>query len=653
MYADVIFPLRLAPLTYKVPEGYGPDIRGRIVRAPLQSRHCHGLVLEIREKPDSGITVSAPARIKEIVSVRDNFASANHLQFLIWLSQYYLTPVGMALKSSFFEEAVMVPKGNEENELPQTPDAEGPIMPHPAVPPDFIDMVQKAINDNLYSPLLYHAADIYSQFSVITQLLGRSASRSLGAVILVPEISFIAKLEPRLRIILGDRLAVLHTKITRKERAKNIRKIISGEADVVLGTRSAMLAPIPNARLIAVIEEQSASYKGEEGLRYNARDLAVMKGYIEKACVLLMSACPSLESVYNAEKGKYRSLNNASGGSGRPRVRIIPFRSKNHATLSLSSEIIAEARRHLQKNEQILFLAGRKGYSLIRCRDCGHIEHCVDCDVPMVFYKSTGRLKCHHCGLEREVCDVCDECGGLSIEPFTAGTERIREDVGNLLNDASSELGKISVMPAIKGKTTEDNQVLSDFHPFVISTSAGKRKEGISQKYSAAVMLNIDFLTARPDFRAQERAFQEMLEVSRLVSPEGSILIQTRVPGSKFLKCLRNYDFDAFYKMELAQRKEIGYPPFEKIVLMSVLYQTEDAVDFIARQAICLKEYPEVTLLGPLEIPSNNKKYACCSQIIMKSGNSRRLHEAAQKILLLMVENKKIRVVIDVDPLKI
>ena len=175
----------------------------------------------------------------------------------------------------------------------------------------------------------------------------------------------------------------------------------------------------------------------------------------------------------------------------------------------------------------------------------------------------------------------------------------------------------------------------------------------MSGKYSAAVLMNIDLLIARPDFRAHERAFQEILEVSQLVKPEGSLLIQTKSSGSRVLKCLRHYDFDAFYEMELAQRKEIAYPPYEKIVLFSLLTKTTETISAGTWQAVRDIRDSAVTVLGPLEVPSHSKSYSHCEQIILKSADNRRLHDMAKAFLELLEKNKKIRVVVDVDPLKI
>jgi primosomal protein N' (replication factor Y) (superfamily II helicase) len=652
MYADVIFPIKLNPLTYRIPDGFGADIKGCIVLAPLMNKNRPGLVVKVRNETDAGLTDSVRDRIKDIVSVHDRFASENHLQFLQWISDYYLAPEGITLKSSFFEEAAA---GRPEPGKPRKNKKNG--SPCDAVPEEsitessrkIIDDVVKSIRNGTYSALLYHAPDIESEYLSALNIIKEIGHETGGITLLAPEINVIEKIAPALRSMFGERIVALHARLPKKKRQLAIHDIISGKADIVVGTRSAMLAPLPRSRFIAVIEEHSPSYKAEEGSRYNARDLAVMKAYMDKSCVLLMSVCPSVESMYNARKGKYRSMNKLPGPSDvrRPRVKIITHRPGGKNPSSLSSGVISEARAALRNHEQAVFLVGRKGYSLLRCDDCGHIEYCAGCATPMVFYKKTGALKCHHCGNERPAPETCSECGGVSVSIFTAGVDRVREDLETLLNDPAVPAGNTVISAP---KTPDDQE--SGFIPYVIGAGI-KRKKSAGGKYSAAILMNIDLLSARPDFRAHERAFQEIIEISQLVKPEGLIIIQTSSRGSKILKLVRDYDFDAFYEMEFSQRREIAYPPFERIILLSVMSKSRDAMPAAALSRIVDGADGNVMALGPVEVPARSKRYACCSQIILKSADHKQLREAARKILTELEKNKKIRVTVDVDPLKI
>ncbi len=653
MFADVVFPLRLSPLTYKVPEGSPADLIGRIVRAPLMNSSKLGLVVEVRET-----STYETIKTKELISVHDTFASADYLQFIKWLSEYYLSPLGVALKSSFFEEAVTdlsaVKKRARSRATPPVCH-ETFLEPAGIIFPSVVARVLEGIKEHVYSSLLYHSPDLASEYSSLFEVLKRMPDDVRGIIVLVPETGFISKIAPFLTELFGERLSILHSKLGKKERAESIKKILSGKSDVILGTRSAVLAPLPHSAFIAVIEEQSPSYKGEEGLRYNMRDLAVMRGYIDKSCVLLSSICPSIETAFNARRGKYIQLNKITLQSveKRPRVKIVTFKSKKQSELSLSSEVISDARGLLLKKEQILFLVGRKGYSLIRCEECGHIESCGKCSIPMIFYKSSGMLKCHHCGHERRDPERCDECGGPHLKPFSAGTERVREEVEELLKSPSLLIEKAKVSSPPKTEFGSNNPDLSDFVPFVIGTSLTKRKICRGKKYSAVVLMNIDLLLAQPDFRAYERAFQEIIEVSQMVKAEGSLLIQTKSPGSKVLKCIKYYDFEAFTDLELSQRKDLDYPPYTRLILFTIFGKAGDILSAdIWRAVRTLKDYA-VTVLGPIEVPSTSKSYEQSHHILLKSKDSRKLHEMAKTLLLQLEGNRKIQIAVDVDPIKI
>ena len=650
MFADVIFPLRLSSLTYEIPDGMSSNLKGRIVRAPLMHSSRFGLVADVRET-----SATETIKIKELLSVHDVFASDCNLRFIKWLSEYYLSPMGVALKSSFFDEAIAVPSAIMRARRKIKASVAAALRETGIISPTIVARVIDSLNKQEYSSFLYHSHDLASEYSTLFEVLKRVPEDVRGIIVLVPEAGFIRRVAPLLAEIFGERLRILHSKIGKRERTESIRRIISGKSDVILGTRSAILAPLPHSSFIAVVEEQSPSYKGEEGLRYNARDLAVMRAYIDKSCVLLSSVCPSIETVFNASKGKYLQLNNIALQSEekRPRIKIVAFKSKKQRELSLSSEVISEARSILLKKEQILFLVGRKGYSLIRCEDCGHIESCGKCSIPMIFYKGRGMLKCHHCGYECRDPETCDECASHNLKPFSAGTERVREEVEELLKTPSLLVEKARVSLPLKTVFDTNNPDLSDFAPFVVGTSLAKRNYRGGKKYAAAVLMNIDLLLAQPDFRAYERAFQEIIEVSQMVRPDGSLFIQTKSPGNKVFKCIKHYDFEAFKDFELAQRKDLDYPPYTRMILFAICRKDRESMSADIWQAVREIRDDAVTVLGPIEVPSALKSYGQCHHILLKSKDNRRLHAMAGILLSKLQGNNKLRVTVDVDPIKI
>ncbi len=399
MYVNVAFPLKIPPLTYKMPDGAPDDLIGRIVLAPLMGRNIRGLVMSTCDKPE----VLIKKDIREILGIYQNVMSTSAIAFLQWLADYYLAPVGTALRSSFFEViASIVAKGIEEQAtavLPGKPAA----IPCEAANNAAVSAICTNISLQGYRSFLYRAESSGEERSLLISALSHLKDSIRHAVILVPEIAHLEYIVSPLKDLFGERVCVLHSKLSKKEAAGALKKIITDVSDIVVGTRSAILAPLRKVSFIAVLGEQSRSYKAEEGLRYNGRDIAVMRGLHEKACVLLSSICPSVESVYNVRVGKYVMLQGGSNlsvesGTGQPKIKVIAMRGAARGRIILAPELLKEARRLASLKERFLFLASRKGYSLLRCEECGFVERCGTCDVPLVFHKGEDVLKCQYCG---------------------------------------------------------------------------------------------------------------------------------------------------------------------------------------------------------------------------------------------------------------
>jgi primosomal protein N' (replication factor Y) len=636
MYADVVFPLKLPPLTYKVPENAPHDLNGRIVKAPLMGKSHYGLVVSVKNE----LRLEKKKNIKEIIEIHQHFASESTLSFLKWLSDYYLMPIGIALKSSFFEEATSAT-------VRQC---------------DSATVWKKCGKEKKYNTFLFHAFSISDEYSFLFKTLSDTSHDIHGAIILVPEVGQIERLESMLKDIFGKRVCILHSNLTKKKRIGAIAQIISGQSDIVIGARSAMLAPIRDVSFIAVLNEHSPSYKGEEGLRYNARDVAVMRGFMEKSCVILSSVCPSVESVYNAKIGKYSPIAPSLHLSAKkhPKIKIVDSKA-NHirkefsnkvtdygsGVAAISRDILKEAKNITARDGKFLFLINRKGYSLIRCEDCEHIARCNKCSIPLVFYKGRNTVRCHYCGHEEIVIESCGECRGFNIRPFGAGIERIREELEKAL--------KINALLIEKTKDVSKTlpELPAEFTSFVIGTAyAAKRLK--DKKFDAAALFNIDMLLSMPDFRAYERAFQEVIQISQMVKTEGSLYLQTWNPKNKILRFIKNYDFQGFYEYELSQRKALDYPPFSRIILFNV-FMKRDAGRFLhdMQKIICDTNTNGLELLGPVVVPSTMKSFNYCIQILLKSKDRKIIHNEAGSFLKKIEKIKGIKINVDVDPLKI
>lgn len=679
MYADVVFPLKLPPLTYKVPDNSPHDLKGRIVKAQLMGKSHYGLVVSTNEE----LSIERGKSIKEIQSAHQIFATESALSFLKWLSDYYLTPTGIALKSSFFEEVVKILGSHEVRSQDinhQTLNTETQILntelrtQNPELKP-----VYNSIKDKTYRTFLFHAPSISHEYSLLSGIF-KADSDIRNAIILVPEIGQIERLSSLLRDILGERLCILHSKLTKKKLIEAVKRIITGQSDIIVGTRSAILCPLKHVSFIVVMDEHSPSYKGEEGLRYNARDVAVMRGFIEKSCVLLSSVTPSVESVYNAKIGKYSILEHRSQesedgchGFKRPVIKIIDAGKEKS---SISADIIKKAKNVISKNGRFLFLVNRKGYSLIGCNDCGYIFKCKNCNVSVVLYKGKSLVKCHYCGYEGKVPESCKECKGFNIKPVGVGTERIKEELEEAmkteigLNSLNALNRNISDIVQIVQKVQPAGGPLSldpDVTPFIVGTGYASRKFR-SEAFEAAAFLNVDMLLSQPDFRAYERTFQEIMQISQMVKKEGYIYLQTHSPKNKILRFIKNYDFYGFHEYELSQRKALDYPPFSRIILFNIFPKkhgspknrkifgsNSDVQKFLQdiQKIIENTNVEGIEILGPVAIPFTLKSQKHCLQILLKSKDRKSLHETARELLLKLKQLKGIKINIDVDPLKI
>lgn len=614
MFVDVAFPLKLFPLTYKLSDRRITEFRGRIIEAPFRGKDFYGLVLN-----ETG-NVDKSKDIKEIKSIHELFVSKSYISLIQWLSDYYLNPVGNVLRSLFFEETVTTLLKFKPQEVgllkfKTKRDYQGEKIP-----------LLSSLLKERYNTFLFHASSFIQERLFLQDIFDKVGSFIKGGIILVPEINMIEEIISLFDDSFKERVCLFHSNLNRKKRIESLNYILSGQKDIVVGTRSAVLAPLKSLSFIVVLGEHSQSYKAEEGIRYNARDVAVMRGFIEKATVLLSSVCPSVESIYNVKVGKYHLLERKDTSIQRPKVKVINSKDIAKKNLILSSDILKEASKVKARGGDFLFLANKKGYSFLRCEDCGQPVKCKRCNIAMTFYKSDRLIKCHYCGYKEDVPESCDFCKGFKISLYGAGVDKIKE-----------ELGK--------------NFELRDMSLFV---EVGYKKRMLKHlQFDGVAILNVDLALAMPDFRSWERLFQDFIHISEMVKSDGTVFIQSSNPKDKIFRFMKNYDFDGFYENELFQRRELNYPPFSKIVLLNIFFKKDSNRIYKIEDLICKRKDGIVEILGPIDAPSKNKAYERCIQILFKANNRKELHKAVSKFLDEIKDFKGMKVRIDVDPIKI
>jgi primosomal protein N' (replication factor Y) len=617
MYVDVAFPNNMPPLTYKLHKDASYDLIGRLVKAPLRQRDSFGLILNVKNSHD----VDKTKEIKKISHIYGHFISEKYFLLLKWLSDYYMNHLGNVLKNIPFLEIISAIL-NAEIE-----DSEHKEVISDVVCDKEIKPIYDLLRTGKYGTFLFRADSLSKEKEMLKEIFSALINLIKGAIILVPEVHMIEEIAPILRETLDERLCVYHSRLNKKNKINTLNSILSGQKDIVLGTRSAILVPLKRLSFIAVLGEHSQSYKAEEGMRYNGRDVAVRRGFIEKIPVLLSSICPSLESIYNTKIGKYVLINAKNDfNKGKPKVKIVDERNFLKKNIVVSPVILKEARKIKEKKGRFLFLVNKKGYSFLKCDDCGSFIRCRNCNISMTFFKDEGLVRCLYCGFSSTVPDICDFCKGFNIIPSGFGIDKVKEEIGKDFK-------------------------LSDLS-FILE--AGYKKKRLKDgDFLGATFFNIDMTLAMPDFRVQEKVFQDFIQLSEIIRPDGYIFIQTRNPEKEIFKFMRTYDINGFYKTELCQRKELKYPPFSRIVLLSLFIRLgkERYISEI-EDLIRTKRDKDIDILGPVEVPSKRLNIRRM-QILLKSIKRELLHKVSSQFLDRFKNLKGIKIKVDVDPIKI
>jgi primosomal protein N' (replication factor Y) len=410
---------------------------------------------------------------------------------------------------------------------------------------------------------------------------------------------------------------------------------------MVLGTRLAILAPLRSPSLIAVLQEHNRSYKNLEGLRYHARDIAVMRGYLEKATVLLSSPCPSLESFHNSTTAKYSSLAPESRGQ-RPRIEVINMKTARKITPYLSKRTMDATASCIKNKGNALLLVNRKGYSMLQCADCNSIEACPECSIPLVYHKDKGLLKCHYCGHARKATDTCRKCRSSRFEMIGAGTQRIASEIEHHFH----------VRPLLLDKDVlKEDPAHRDLHhialgeEMVVGTKVITKRLPRRESFGLCVLLNPDMQLHLPDFRSAELLFQEIINTSEYVKDTGLLLIQTRMPEHYLFRYIKTYNLNDFYKEELSLRRSLSYPPFSRMVLLTITAKGE--TEEMLMKALTDTE-GTVEVIGPVR---TSGKGSSQWKLLLKSASKEYLHRYARSLLKSLGKRKGFTIVADVDPI--
>ncbi|HTD87359.1 MAG TPA: primosomal protein N' [Candidatus Binatia bacterium] len=473
------------------------------------------------------------------------------------------------------------------------------------------------------SVFLLHGVTGSGKTEVYLQAIARVLEQGKGAIVLVPEISLTPQTVERFKARfnsgpLQTLVAVLHSHLSAGERHDEWHKIRQGRARIVIGARSAIFAPVEPLGLIIVDEEHEHSYKQEESPRYNARDVAVVRGQMEGAVVVLGSATPSLESFYNVERRKYALLSMPTRADDKkmPIVRIVDMRlemRKQRGITIFSTQLKEAITRRLEKKEQTILFLNRRGYSSsLQCPKCGYVAQCPNCSVSLTYHRTVQRLMCHICGHNVAAPTICPDgkCRNPAIRYSGIGTQKVEESLTKLFPHAVVQRMDTDVL-----KRKEDyRRILGDFKLARIDILVGTQMIAKGLHFPNVTLVGIiyaDLSLHIPDFRAGERTFQLITQVAGRAGRgdiEGEVFVQSFTPHHPAIQFARRHDFNGFYEQEIDARRELRYPPLSRIALLTIKGRNEEKVRFTAehlRKQVdnVLADGKDHMIMGPAPAP--------------------------------------------------
>lgn len=503
-----------------------------------------------------------------------------------------------------------------------------------------LDQIVARLAARQYSTFLLHGVTSSGKTEIYIRAMREAVKQGLTALMLVPEISLTPVFSRRLRAQFGESVAILHSSLSEGERTDEWRRIKHGDARVVIGTRSAVFAPLESLGIVIVDEEHDGSYKQDETPRYHGRDTAIVRALRAGAVVVLGSATPSLESFHNAHAGKYAylRLQTRFGDRALAEVQTVDMREvfKRHGkSQTLSDELKTAIAETFGRREQSMILLNRRGFSsFLLCRSCGLAIHCPNCDVTLTYHRYNSSLQCHYCNYIRPVPRVCDACEGEYIHYVGLGTEQLEANLKELFPEMN--IARLDRDTTRRRGSLE--QILMEFAGGGIDLLVGTQMIAKGHDFHNVTLVgvvSVDVGLALPDFRAAERTFQLLTQVAGRAGRgdrPGRVIIQTYHPEHYSLVCAKEQDYEEFYRREIVFRRTMHYPPFA--ALINVLIHDKDherangtASEFARELRIAARD-AGIRVLGPAPAPISRIRNEYRFQVLIKAQSRSRAREA-------------------------
>ena len=689
-----------APLTYR---SDSPLLPGTLVRVPLGTREVAGIVWahtadDATAQPNDGAGHQAaddPAvELKPLHHALTSLAplSATWCRLVDFAAAYYQRGIGEVALSVLPPELRKLDDAQVQQRTARLHKALLVRQPATglAVSLPELDAAQTRVLAELSAAqgaasaptVLLHGVTGSGKTEIYLQAAAQALAEGKQALVLVPEINLTPQLEARFaERFAGRHIVAMHSGLTPAQRLRSWLAAHLGLADLVLGTRLAVFASMPRLGLIVVDEEHDPSYKQQEGARYSARDLAVYRGKLEGATVLLGSATPSLESWQRADEGRYLRLSLPAriGGGVLPQVRLVDMNQQPKGKgggAALSPPLLAALQQRIARGEQSLVFLNRRGYApVLHCGDCGWKSGCPNCSAWRVFHKLDRTLRCHHCGFTERVPRACPDCGNLDIQPIGRGTERLEEQLAELLTQPDGQPVRIARIDAdsTRGKGALEAQ-LGSVHAGEVDVLVGTQmitKGHDFRRITLVAAVNPDSSLFSSDFRAPERLFALLMQAAGRAGRDAAqaaaseMWVQTWHPQHPLYAALQRHDFQAFAESQLAERRMAGLPPHSHLALLRAEARSADAARHFLQAAThdaqAGAQSAGITLYPPVPTPIARVANVERMQMLVESTS----RQALQRFLADWVpalhagrrecaaDQRILRWAIDVDPLAI
>lgn len=648
----------LAPLAvncaydYAVPDDMTVSI-GDFVDIPLGRQTVTGVVWP--GEPDMALDAK---KVKAIIACHDVPPLAEDIiSFVAWVADYTVSDLGAVLKLVFGRDGMLgafrMPKDKKTNAAPVVPES------YSEQQQTAITHLRDAVSAAAFSVTLLEGVTGAGKTEVYFEAIAAALDTGKQVVLMLPEIALTAQLLGRFEKRFGFTPALWHSEVSVSAKKRIWQGVLKGDVRCVIGARSALFLPYAALGLIIVDEEHDASYKQEDGVIYNARDMAIVRAKGAGFPIVLVSATPSLETIANAEAGRYAHVRLSSrfGGAAMPDISVIDMKAEKLGRSTFLSEPVRDGvRQAVEDGRQALLFLNRRGYApLTLCGSCGYRFECPSCSAWLVDHKSKGRLQCHHCGYTARKPTNCPSCNTEdSLVACGPGVERIEEEVASFMPDARTRI----LASDAAGGLAEMNDAVRAIEAGEVDVIIGTQMIAKGHHFPAlsfVAVVDADVGLAGADLRAGERTFQLLHQVAgragRVAGVKGQVMIQSYMPENKVIRALQDAEMETFFQAEMDERIDAGMPPHGRLAALIVSARKESVLDDACRAlALAAPRHPRLRVLGPAPAPLAMLRGQHRRRFLIKADKTLALQKTIRDWLAAVKLPSGVKLRVDIDP---